>query len=478
MSTNNMNSVVIDEGLALITAMRIWTAKAALRAEDFSDTSAIPVDLIELGNLPVGDAKLMDPFRALKQRVKRYVNSISVEFLHPKLRLGSKAMADEIIKQMQEFEKDFESLLLDLQNRYDTEQEAWLKKIEGKHPHWVGIIRQRMLSAAQVLNRLAFSWSCTQLQPTGVEAMDKGLEQETARVGGTLFEEVAKDAAETWKKSFQGKSEVTHKALNRIKAMRDKLKALSFTDRRVRPIAKIIDTTLGQIPSEGLIKGTYLQALQSLVLMLRDPDVLADHGQAIIDGTDPKDVMNNWNKTFGLDTPLESQATLPTGEEVEDETEKKAKKLVKSRDKKGKKTDKQVQIESSKLAAEVKAIAKASADEKDSEKPEPEPKAPKAKKAKKSASGKKAKAPKVKAEPESAPEQQEEAPVADTGEQERADDDFELIFGVDPTTNNGNASVSDSEPKEVFEALDGDEEEEDPDALPSLPFEDGDSIFF
>ena len=57
------------------------------------------------------------------------------------------------------------------------------------------------------------------------------------------------------------------------------------------PAADLIDAALDSLPRRGLISGADLVLLQGLVSLLRDPNLLLEHGQKIIDGSSPADLL-------------------------------------------------------------------------------------------------------------------------------------------------------------------------------------------
>ena len=110
------------------------------------------------------------------------------------------------------------------------------------------------------------------------------LKEDIDRLGGTLFDEIAKAAGEAWHRCYAGKTEITRKALSPLKAMYDKLMGLTFVEPRVAPVAELLDTAFRSIPKRGAITGSTLIMLQGLVLLLQNPQVLMEHGQRILDG--------------------------------------------------------------------------------------------------------------------------------------------------------------------------------------------------
>lgn len=60
--------------------------------------------------------------------------------------------------------------------------------------------------------------------------------------GNTLFDEIARAAGEAWQRCYDGKTEITRKALSPLKSIYDKLSGLSFVEPRVAPIAELLES--------------------------------------------------------------------------------------------------------------------------------------------------------------------------------------------------------------------------------------------
>jgi hypothetical protein len=118
----------------------------------------------------------------------------------------------------------------------------------------------------------------------GPEMLNTGLDQEVAGLGATLFDEIAKNAKETWQKSYLGRTDITRKALSPLKAMQQKLTDLSFIEPRAAPVATLIGSAIDRIPARGQIDGTQLLMLQGLVGLLSDTSALIAYAQEILDG--------------------------------------------------------------------------------------------------------------------------------------------------------------------------------------------------
>jgi hypothetical protein len=67
---------------------------------------------------------------------------------------------------------------------------------------------------------------------------------------------------------------------------------LSFVDPKAAPIASLIDEAMGSLPKRGLLRGRHLMTLQGLVSTLKDSSLLLEHGQKVLSGQSPADILS------------------------------------------------------------------------------------------------------------------------------------------------------------------------------------------
>ena len=156
---------------------------------------------------------------------------------------------------------------------------------------------------------MGFNWQLYRVSPAaGLESdlamTESGLHEEVEGLGSTLFAEIAKDAAEIWKKVFEGKTEVTHKALSPLKTMRNKLAGLSFIDPNVEPAVSMIDTALGNMPKRGNLSGNALLTLQGLVCLLKDKEALIQQTQALLATPTEENLLDDLLQGFQQEAPV------------------------------------------------------------------------------------------------------------------------------------------------------------------------------
>lgn len=209
--------------------------------------------------------------------------------------------------------------LADIRNEFNFSKEEFLKRYEktvedwiNSHPQWSGIIANSVVSEDYVRYRLDFKWQIFRVAtPQENGCMRDNLDEDVQNLGNTLFDEIAKEGNEIWHKCYEGKTEITRKALSPLKSLYDKLMGLTFVEPRVTTVASLIKTAFESIPARGPIKGATLLMLQGLVCLLRMPKELLEHGQKILNGQMASDILSGISGiTFNI-----QEASLESTEE-------------------------------------------------------------------------------------------------------------------------------------------------------------------
>lgn len=281
---------VLDNILALNLDINIWSARAKLTAEDFGETELPPDELASLGSKKICDPDKLKVFSKLKKRATTMLDRNGVRFLSgwaiPEEKAG------DIITELCRIRDEFLAEKASFITSYDVAIEDWI----NSHPAWSSIIAGSTVSREYVEKRIDISWQLYRVMPVmgidSVQAMEEsGLHEEVENLGGTLFYEITKDATDIWKKVFEGKTEVTHKALSPLKTMREKLNGLSFVEPHVAPVIEILDATLERVPKKGLISGASLFMLQGIVSLLKDGNALLAQAEAMMTSPAPENVL-------------------------------------------------------------------------------------------------------------------------------------------------------------------------------------------
>ncbi|QJB57391.1 DUF3150 domain-containing protein [Pseudodesulfovibrio sp. zrk46] len=281
----NIDITVLDNLIALNLDVKIWTARKKLLPVDFGGAELPPEELASLGSKKICDPKELRIFGTLKARAVNLLDRTGVRFL------GGWGIpedkADEIVTELTDIRADFLNAKAQFLNRYDEAIKDWIVQ----HPGWESLIGSSSVSADYVRSRLDFKWQFFKLVPPNDNVVGHGLQNEVSELGGTLFDEVAKAASDTWKRCFEGKDKVTHKALSPLRSIHSKLAGLTFVEPRVVPVVDLLDTAFNRVPKRGYIHGSALVMLQGVVSLLRDPVTLVTHGQKILDGQDSSEIL-------------------------------------------------------------------------------------------------------------------------------------------------------------------------------------------
>lgn len=267
-----------------LTAVRlditIWTARKKLTPADFGASDLPPEKLASLGSKKVCNPDDLRIFATLKARAVALLERHGVRFL------GGWAIPENnaamIVQDLQVIGTDFTKAKEAFLASYDQAVRQWIVD----NPGWENLIAGSIVDVDTVRARLSFGWQLFKVAPTKGRSRDPGnsLASEVGTLAVTLFDEITKTAQEAWKKSFAGKTKVTHKALSPLRAMMTKLSGLSFVEPRVAPVVSLIRTALAQIPSRRIIEGTDLAMVQGLVCLMTKPQALLAQGQQILDG--------------------------------------------------------------------------------------------------------------------------------------------------------------------------------------------------
>ncbi|WP_302980707.1 DUF3150 domain-containing protein [Bilophila wadsworthia] len=282
---------VLDNILALNLNVNLWSARKKMVLEDFGGAELPPEDLASLGSKRIADPNSLKIFSTLKARAFSFLDRHGIRFMSgwaiPEDKAGD--IIKELICIRDDFLKEKELFLAD----YDQSIENWI----NRHTKWGNIIRESTVGSDYVRSRIGFSWQLYRVSPlmdhAAPEAVaESGLNEEVENLAGTLFDEIARSADETWNRVYAGKTEVTHKALSPLRTLQQKLSGLTFINPHVSPVVDIIQMAFNRIPKKGNITGADLVMLQGLVCLLRDPDALITHAEKLIEGYGPASVLD------------------------------------------------------------------------------------------------------------------------------------------------------------------------------------------
>jgi len=303
----------LDQILAVNTSISIWSARKKLTKEDLGidpeSNELPPEDIASLGSKKLCDPKDLTEINTIKSKAIRYLDSKGVRFLGGwAISLG---LTDEVILKLKEYQEEFNEALVAFLEQYEEKIEKWIED----HPDWGYMIRKAIEPAEEVRRKFGFSWQCYKVAPTDNTTVDTGLEDEIDTLGDTLYSEIARVAEKAWESSYKGKSEVSQRALRPLRPLRDKLNTMAFLNPSAKPLAGMIDAAFASIPSSGKISGKDLVMLQGLLNILKDPKSLEEHGNMLLEGQGPEDILWGSSQPVLAYTSTDNKAIS-----IEDET--------------------------------------------------------------------------------------------------------------------------------------------------------------
>ncbi len=319
MNTSSTDITVLKSLIAVRLDVTIWSARKKLTVADFGTINLPPEKLASLGSKKICDPASLKIFNALKSRAVALLNRVGVRFLGgwaiPQSRIK------EVIKGLSVIEQEFAQAKDNFLADYNEAVRRWI----ADNPGWEEVIARSVVGVNKVRSRIDFGWQVYQVSPPKKSLskdIQSNLAEEVSNLGGTLFDEVAKAADETWLKSYVGKSEVGQKAVSSLHTLRTKLAGLSFIEPTITPIVELMDNTFSQLPDKGAITGVPLTLLQGLICLLRDPEAVSQHGKMMTEGQTCDEILQGFlaspdESTFLVtetdrDAPLPCDAPFPT----------------------------------------------------------------------------------------------------------------------------------------------------------------------
>ncbi len=301
---------ILDKILVLNLNVTLWSARRKMTIEDCTAMGLPPDGLVSFGSKKICDPTKLAVFIKLKVRAINMLDKHGIRFLSGWAIPESKA--GKIIRELSAIRDEFLSEKRFFLASYAENIADWMTR----HPTWAEIISVSTVNRDYVDSRIKFTWWVYRVSfATDFHTLsgitDFSLHDEVENLGRTLFMEISRDAQEIWRKVFEGKTVVTHKAFSPLKTIRDKLAGLSFVDPHVVPVIALIERVLSRMPRRGNITGVPLQMLQELICILKERDVLVSQAQAILATSSGGELADRLGQTVPLHTENKSGYIMP-----------------------------------------------------------------------------------------------------------------------------------------------------------------------
>lgn len=237
-----------------------------------------PNELYSSGETHYANPKLKNPFLALKKRAERLcVESgfrIEGNFAIPFDKM--RALNDELRKLQTKWYDEVQVL----RGKLPQEYKDW----EASHPGWEDMLRRNRPDPDGLANRYRFEHRLWQIRPAPVDATSP-LNSAGISHGSLLeaiLDDVAREARQILKDSFEGKSQVNGRVMSTIGVLGKKLKSFAGVDPLVRPVAAHIGNVLGQIGrSAKKLSVSDTMSLRGLLTLMTDPVKLRREGELL-----------------------------------------------------------------------------------------------------------------------------------------------------------------------------------------------------
>ena len=268
---------ILDNIKLIVLDTDIWTGRKSLLESDLKlkkGKELPPASLASLGSKLVMDPEKLAPFHALKSAAVRAILRVGTRFLGAYAVPAEKT--DEVMAEVNSIEAEFNAKKQEFMDGYQAALDYWV----AANPGWENIIQSAAVSPATAAEKLKFSTQVLSIMP--VAGQEQGLEKEVNGLVGQLRQEIEIMARQTWKDSFQGKTEVTQKALRPLRGMVAKIEGLAFLEPSLADLVEGLQSTFAGLPPKGMIKGQSLAAACGILSVLGNiPEAAAQEAETV-----------------------------------------------------------------------------------------------------------------------------------------------------------------------------------------------------
>ena len=257
MSTLAINHI-LNSLIVVALDSTLWSGEKKLRPEDLGGVNLPPDKLASLGSKRIFDPATLRVFKTLKRRAERALSDVGVRFL------GGYAIPESALDQVHatliEVELEFATAKRAFLCEYDAKLEAWLTEAG----EWQSIVRRAIEPASSVADKLHFGFTAYKVgEPVASSAaVQETLVRRVGGLSGQLMLEVAQAAKETLEESYNGRTEVTRKALSPLNNIKAKLEGLMFLNPvEIGGLVMNVNAALAAVPKSGPISGAVLSGI-------------------------------------------------------------------------------------------------------------------------------------------------------------------------------------------------------------------------
>ena len=267
---------VLEKTVCVMLSCALWTGRRRLQPEDLGALAAElpPEDLASMGSLKLCDPAELRELARIKRRAERACERLAVKFLGGYA--TDEANLEDIVATLTALKAEFDAAAQRVVDGLQGMVDHWV----NGHPEWAEAIRRSPPNVKRIAAQLRFDFQVFRIAAPTDEAApaNEGLAQAVGGLTGQLYREIGVQARTALARSFEGKSSVGQRAVRVIRAIGEKLDALSYLDGGIRPILDKVENVRDGLPKTGAITGGDLVDVMGLLSLLGDEDKLAKFG--------------------------------------------------------------------------------------------------------------------------------------------------------------------------------------------------------
>lgn len=296
---------VLNEIAIFQVNLSIWGGDSTLDEPDIKlgiNGELPPKKLAKLGRKNIIDPKHLSAFTALRQQLRRYMESLCMRFLDGYA--ASLKDVDAITAYLEDTALKLDDLKRNLLANYDRWVDEWASKPENKG--YENAIKSSKVPLKTVEKSLSLNFQAYQINPVNADHAKK-LNGMANGLGQDLIDEIVLSANDFYDKYLRGKDSVKSTTIKTLQAIHAKAKSLAFLRSDIKYVISVLEDALaGYNNAPGTVTGTGFHKILSAVLILCSEDKILQ-----------KKISTNDETQTGLDTSV-IQLNLPGDDELDE----------------------------------------------------------------------------------------------------------------------------------------------------------------
>lgn len=261
--------------IVVTPVVRIWSGQVTLkRDEDLSDASGLPpTGLVVDGSKRVIDPRNLTPLESQRRAINHTLSRIGVR--SPMGYLITPDMEGEVHAEMQARGAKFNAARQLLIDGFPQLCAAW----EAANPGFESLLQRNRPTAQDVAAACDFDYAIYRVGEVESSEGSKQFEAVAKATTSSLADDIASTAKTILNESFRGKTTITQKAVNLVRALVKKLRSFTMFDARIGPTADAMDSVLSVVRLVGPLDANEINLIKAMLNSITNASSVLAYGE-------------------------------------------------------------------------------------------------------------------------------------------------------------------------------------------------------